>query len=89
MTCSSTSCSHGAKCIINDNGLLYCNCPNNCDEYIRTISYDGPICGSDHQTYETICDLNKKECEIQQSLTIAHTGKCGMLFSIRNHYHLI
>jgi hypothetical protein len=85
LTCSSTSCSHGAKCVINDNGLPNCYCPKNCHEYIHTISSSGPICGSDHQTYETICELNKKACEIQQILTISHLGKCRMLFIYRNN----
>jgi hypothetical protein len=78
VTCSSTSCSHGGKCVINDNGLVRCYCPTNCDEYVRTISSDGPVCGSDHQTYQTICELNKKACEIQQNINLSHLGKCRM-----------
>ncbi len=91
MTCSSTICSHGAKCKIIDNGLARCYCPNNCDEYIRKISSDGPICGSDHRTYETICELNKRTCDIQQNLYVVHLGKCRMLIifqEIVNNIHI-
>ncbi|CAF1289873.1 unnamed protein product [Adineta steineri] len=76
LTCSSKICSHGAKCVINDNGLPRCDCPNNCNEYIQTISSDGLVCGNDHETYETICDLNKRACQIQQNLYPAYLGRC-------------
>ncbi len=76
MTCSSIICSHGAKCIMNDHGLPRCSCPNNCDEYIRTKSSNGPVCGNDNHTYETICELNKKACERQENVYVVHLGKC-------------
>ncbi len=56
-----------------------CYCPDNCNEYVRTISSEGRICGSDNQTYETLCDLNKKACQIDQNLTVAYIGECRML----------
>ncbi|CAF2581690.1 unnamed protein product [Rotaria sp. Silwood2] len=74
--CSSIHCSYGSKCLINDHDFPICYCPSNCNEYVRTISFNGPVCGSDHQTYETICELNKRACEIQENLYAAHLGKC-------------
>jgi hypothetical protein len=87
LTCSSIICSHGAKCRINDSGLSQCHCPNNCDEYIRTIASNGPVCGSDHHTYETICELNRKACELQKNISLVHLGKCRMFifFSRKNN----
>ncbi|CAF0927203.1 unnamed protein product [Rotaria sordida] len=76
LQCLSINCSYGSKCLISDNGFPICYCPSNCNEYIRTISFNGSVCGSDHQTYETICELNKRSCEIQENLYIAHLGKC-------------
>jgi hypothetical protein len=73
MTCSSIICSHGAKCVISDNSLPRCYCPSNCDEY---ISSDGPVCGSDNRTYRSICELNKRACEIQENLISVHLGEC-------------
>lgn len=72
------NCSHGAKCRINDNNLPQCYCPKDCNEYIRKIASNGSVCGNDHRTYETICDLNKRACERQQNLSVLHLGKCRM-----------
>jgi len=79
LACSSIICSHGSKCITDVNGLSQCNCPDNCNEYISTISSEGRICGSDNQTYETVCELNKKACKTRQNLTAIHIGECRML----------
>lgn len=62
--------------MINENSLPVCYCPSNCNEYVYTISSDGPVCGSDGQTYNTLCELNKKSCEIQKHLYVTHVGKC-------------
>jgi hypothetical protein len=59
--------------------LPRCYCPDNCNEYVRTISSEGHICGTDNQTYETLCELNKKACQTQKNLTIAYVGDCRML----------
>ena len=82
MTCISIICSHGSKCLLIDNSLPRCYCPDSCDEYNRTISSNGAVCGSDHQNYETICQLNKRACEIQENLYVAHLGKCRMLIFV-------
>lgn len=82
MTCSTIDCSHGAKCALNNYGIPRCYCPKNCDEYVRTISSNGPVCGSDHHTYETICELNRKACERQENLQFVHLGQCRMLIFI-------
>lgn len=79
LACSSIVCSHGSKCITDVNGLPQCHCPDNCNEYVRTISSEGRICGSDNQTYETLCQLNKKACKTRQNLTVAYIGECRML----------
>ncbi|UJR13720.1 hypothetical protein I4U23_000731 [Adineta vaga] len=78
-TCLSLNCSHGAKCVMNENGLTRCDCPINCDEYVQTVSSDELVCGSDHQTYKTICELHKKACKIQEDLYVIHPGQCHML----------
>jgi hypothetical protein len=83
-SCSSIICSHGSKCLIDENGLPRCYCPDDCNEYVHRISSEGPICGTDNQTYATICQLNKRACQIQQTLSIAHVGECGMLMILEN-----
>ncbi|CAF4244959.1 unnamed protein product [Rotaria sp. Silwood2] len=60
----------------NDNGLSRCYCPDNCNEYVHTIPSEGYVCGSDNQTYESLCELNKKACQTQQNLSVAHIGEC-------------
>ncbi len=79
MTCLTINCSHGAKCALNNFGIPRCVCPKNCDEYPRTMSSNGSVCGSDHRTYETICELNKKACERQEDLQFVHLGQCRTL----------
>jgi len=78
LICSTMNCSHGAKCIVNNYHLPSCSCPANCAEYTQIEMANGPICGSDRLTYETICDLKKKSCERQENLSISHWGKCRM-----------
>jgi coxsackievirus/adenovirus receptor len=65
--------------------LPRCYCPDNCNEYVHRISSEGPICGTDNQTYETLCHLNKKACQTRQNITVAYIGQCGMLdlFSLK------
>ena len=89
-TCSSIICSHGSKCLIDGNGLARCYCPDNCNEYNDRISSVERLCGSDNQTYETICELNKRACQTQQNLTVAYQGPCRMLiFSLLKKNFLI
>lgn len=77
--CSSIICSHGSKCLIDGNGLPRCYCPDNCNEYNDRISSEERLCGSDNQTYETMCELNKRACQTQQNLTVVYQGSCRML----------
>ncbi|CAF1530523.1 unnamed protein product, partial [Rotaria sordida] len=74
-TCTSI-CSHGSVCRIDVSGLSSCDCPDNCNEYVHTIPSEGYVCGSDNQTYESLCKLNKKACQTQQNLTVAYLGEC-------------
>lgn len=74
--CSSIVCSHGAKCLIDSNDLPRCYCPDQCDEYDRTISVEGRVCGSDNETYQTLCDLQKRSCQRQETLNVVHVGEC-------------
>ena len=79
-TCSSIICSHGSKCRIDDNGLPQCYCPDNCNEYAPSISSsEGRVCGTDNQTYESFCELNRRACQIRANLTVAYFGECRML----------
>jgi hypothetical protein len=59
--------------------LPRCYCPDDCNEYVRTISSEGLVCGTDNQTYKTVCLLNKKACQKEQNLTVAYIGECRML----------
>ena len=74
--CSSIVCSHGAKCLIDSNDLARCYCPEQCHDYARTISIEGRVCGSDNETYQSLCDLQKKACQRQENLNVAHAGDC-------------
>lgn len=75
--CSSIICSHGSECRIDDNGRAQCFCPDDCNEYARTMSLQGYVCGSDNRTYESLCELNKRACQTQQNLTLAYFGECS------------
>lgn len=74
--CSSIVCSHGAKCLIDSNDLPRCYCPDHCDEYDRTILVEGRVCGTDNETYQTLCDLQKRACQRQETLNVVHVGEC-------------
>ncbi|CAF0752008.1 unnamed protein product [Adineta ricciae] len=76
LACSSMTCFDGSKCKTDTNGLPYCSCPDECNEYNDGSSSDGPVCGTDNQTYKTVCDLNKKACRTRENLTVAYTGEC-------------
>ena len=85
LACSSITCSDGSKCKMDNNGLPYCSCPDECNEYNYGSSSDGPVCGTDNQTYKTVCDLNKKACRTRENLTVAYTGECRMYFFEENN----
>ena len=38
-----------------------------------------PVCGSDGQTYNSVCHLQLEACKSQSSITVLSSGPCGQL----------
>ncbi|XP_077972422.1 agrin-like isoform X3 [Styela clava] len=68
--CDDISCDgDGSMCIIT-NGVASCDCVT-CSETFE------PVCGSNEQTYRSMCHLNRENCIRGTSVTVASNGMCA------------
>lgn len=71
--CQNFTCWEGEQCAVNRLGLAECRCPesNGCDTSVR------PVCGTDGQTYESKCHLERAGCDKRSAVAVAYHGHCG------------
>lgn len=69
--CNSVICEQGEECIITKFGIAECECPTLCEHVVR------PVCGSNSQTYDSLCHLRKAACITKSHIQVAHNGQCG------------
>ncbi|XP_015782759.1 agrin isoform X2 [Tetranychus urticae] len=70
--CISLNCSNYAMCDLSQSGTASCLCPSECPPILK------PICGNDGVTYESVCDLQRKSCLLNQPVKVKHYGSCSM-----------
>lgn len=70
-------CLHGEECIISKSGNAQCECPSECEHVVRLV------CGTNGQTYDSMCHLQQAACLSKTEMKVAYTGECGkQLFAI-------
>ncbi|XP_054266356.1 agrin-like [Macrosteles quadrilineatus] len=68
--CDKTSCTHGASCMQGADGRSTCRCPAECP-----VTYS-PVCGTDGNTYNSLCALRMYACRNQENVRVQHPGEC-------------
>lgn len=75
--CKGKVCNFGASCVASLDGLTArCQCPERCNSFGDAVG-SGPVCGSDGQNYESLCQMKKRACEDMKEIEKIYVGKCG------------
>ncbi|XP_018322766.1 follistatin [Agrilus planipennis] len=73
-SCVGFKCSKGKVCVMRK-GQPKCICSPKCNKIKPRVQ--GPVCGSDGRTYNSMCKLKKQACRKKSSsLTVAYHGVC-------------
>ncbi|XP_075993302.1 follistatin-related protein 1-like [Genypterus blacodes] len=68
--CARTSCGAGRECVSTNRGEPVCRCLQSCD-----VS-DHWVCGSNHKSYMSHCELHRDACVTHTKIHVAHRGRC-------------
>ncbi|XP_076369513.1 agrin-like isoform X2 [Tachypleus tridentatus] len=68
--CESVQCGPGQKCDIDRYGIASCKCPSSCEPVMR------PVCGTDQETYDSDCELQRQACVQKKNVAVAYRGVC-------------
>ena len=68
--CDDLDCPYGSDCIVGDDNLPHCVCPDCSD-----VSLD-PVCGSDQRTYRSECHLMRVVCRYGRRISVVQNGIC-------------
>ena len=68
--CDDLDCPYGSDCIVGDDNLPHCVCPDCSD-----VSLD-PVCGSDQRTYKSECNLMRVVCRYGRHISVVQKGRC-------------
>ncbi|KAK7067339.1 hypothetical protein SK128_007893, partial [Halocaridina rubra] len=69
--CESKSCMPGEECNIDGNGIPRCQCPPPCEPVVK------PVCGTDDETHDNLCELQRAACVKQVDIEVKYVGVCG------------
>ncbi|XP_054715536.1 agrin-like [Uloborus diversus] len=69
--CDNLQCGSFQECDIDRNGKATCQCDDNCELVVR------PVCGSDGDTYDNLCEMKRRGCVLKKSIKLAYSGECG------------
>ncbi|XP_044765426.1 agrin-like isoform X2 [Coccinella septempunctata] len=70
-SCRDLTCYFGATCV-EKNGAAICECNTRC----KSDENDQPVCGSDGQTYRSVCQLKQVACRMQKDVVLQAFGAC-------------
>ncbi|KPI94910.1 Agrin [Papilio xuthus] len=70
--CENKKCEHYAVCESDGVSEASCVCPKHCEEGTETEE----ACGSDNQTYSSVCALRDVACREKRHLHVKHMGSC-------------
>jgi agrin len=72
--CKNVVCPNYSICVKDSNGFgTSCVCSTTtCKTDLR------PVCGSDGETYQSICHLQLHSCQIKTPITLKHDGNCDL-----------
>lgn len=78
--CAHSQCDYYAVCVTDGRGNGECQCPKveNCPKLSK------PVCGTDGNTYDTICHMKSAACHQQSFVVSASDGACGMYAAMIN-----
>lgn len=66
------NCAHGT-CLVDQMGVPHCV---NCSPECKDKEVQGSVCGTDKNTYESICHLRLTSCNIGKAIIKNHNGRC-------------
>jgi len=70
-SCTTLKCKRGKRCKAISSINVRCVCDADCSKDL-----EGVVCGTDGKTYASICNLDKKSCHDNQTVSLAYFGKC-------------
>lgn len=76
--CAKTYCRWGASCVLGEDGIASCQCPNECPPALPAAA----ICVKNEKTsmmrtYRSHCEFQRDVCETRAKLQLMHDGPCG------------
>ncbi|XP_071844897.1 follistatin-A-like [Apostichopus japonicus] len=71
-SCDTVTCAHGT-CLVDQMGVPHCV---NCSPECKDKEVQGSVCGTDKNTYESICHLRLTSCNIGKAIIKNHNGRC-------------
>lgn len=60
----------GEECEIDKQGITNCVCGKTCEAVVR------PVCASDGNTYDNLCEMQRHGCQARRDLTARYFGTC-------------
>ena len=78
-TCSKKACPSGSYCVepTEKGGEAICNCQNNCPEAGEGDHVCGKLKDNSLVTFDSLCHMQRRECNDKQTITFLSRGKCG------------
>ncbi|KAL5014686.1 hypothetical protein ScPMuIL_008956, partial [Solemya velum] len=78
--CETHACHPLEHCMIDSKGIANCECPTRCEAVLR------PVCGTDDEQYDNLCELNLRACaNKEKNISLANSGPCGSKDLCKNH----
>ena len=72
--CSGITCQPHAQCVVEEDGVTSCVCDECPQDDLE--SWD-PLCGSDCETYNSQCDMDRAVCQSGFNVSVAFRGSCA------------